>query len=357
MWVAFLPPLALPRAGGAATPVRNEPFGGCAIRWLAGGRGGAPATRGARLAARACAHAGAGAGEGADADGEAGAAGEHHVAAARQGEAIPLPGMVAPSSASGVADYGGDAIDLHTGVDAASAAAEGDGAAGIAGSEDKGEGEGEGEGAFAGEEGSTASSRSTVDYELGPGEVGVRFTNTPEGRDVVAAAQLGDPLLGVGDSVGVRIPRSCQSGLCGSCTVDVLDAHAPGGRQTIRACQAGVALPDAGPELVVDVARMRVVHTRNPLARFDNLDTDYVAGAPPRPSPGPAGRAARRTARPQPCPHCDGSGVVVCYNCDGSGLEVGAPADGVTYSCYTCVGMKELRCATCQGSGEITVRR
>lgn len=195
----------------------------------------------------------------------------------------------------------------------------------------------------------TSETTESAEYDLGPDEVGVRFINTPSGNDVVAAARIGERLLSVGDSVGVRIPRACQSGLCGSCTCDVLDSTLEEGRQTIRACQAAVVIPDGGSELIVDVARMKTARTmKDPMARFENIDTDYVAGAAPRSS-----RALR--SFPQECPDCHGTGLILCYNCDGSGIE--DIVDGESYVCYTCSGMKSLRCSTCQGIGEVTIRR
>lgn len=162
----------------------------------------------------------------------------------------------------------------------------------------------------------------------------MRFINTPSGADVVAAAKPGDPLLRVGDGVGVQIPRACQSGLCGSCTCDVLDASVEGGVQTVRACQTGVVAPDGGYEMVVDVARMREVRsgkTPDPMARFENLDTDYVAGAAPRRK----GRSLVDVA----CDECDAKGEVECYACDKSS------------DCLLCYGRGILRCADCQGTG------
>lgn len=184
-------------------------------------------------------------------------------------------------------------------------------------------------------------------YKLAPGEIAVRFINSPLGDDVVAAATPGDNLLAVGDSVGIHIPRACQSGLCGSCTCDVLDANSPDGRQTIRACKASALIPDDGPELVVDVERMQTARAgyaaRDPMTRFENLDVDYVAGAPPRPASSKLERAGTLVA----CPDCAGSGVSVCYDCDGS-------PEGM---CSMCMGSGSLRCAFCQGKGERHVRR
>lgn len=216
-----------------------------------------------------------------------------------------------------------------------------------------------------------------IDYELGPGEIGVRFINSPLGHDVIAAANLGDPLLSVGDSVGVFIPRACKSGLCGSCTCDVLDANAEDGRQTIRACQASAFIPDDGVELIVDVARMKQFKgkVKDPMSRFENMDTEYVAGAAPG-----VGRRNSFANTPITCTDCVGAGQIECYNCDGSGLEgeeedfasserktgdaessAGANRMNFAYNmkttCYTCGGMKVLRCSTCQGVGEINLGR
>lgn len=184
-----------------------------------------------------------------------------------------------------------------------------------------------------------------VPYKLMPGEIGVRFVNTPSGDEVVAAARPGDLLLKVGDSVGVHIPRGCLSGLCGTCTCDIVDASSESGRQTVRACQTTVVLPDDGVELVVDVERMKSVRKRkepNPMARFDNLDTEYVAGAAPR-KKGKFMQAA-------PCKICRNTGDVECYSCDGEGEE-----DGL--HCLLCSGSGTLRCAECQGTGIMQISR
>lgn len=194
-----------------------------------------------------------------------------------------------------------------------------------------------------------SSYRPRIDYELQSGEVGVRFINGPSGSDVIAAAKPGDNILAVGDSVGVRIPRACQSGLCGSCTCDVLDATQPEGRQTVRACQTGVEIPDGGPELIIDVSRMKSFKKeRDPMSRFENLDTGYVAGAAPKRSVGSGSRIFSRE-----CSDCNGTGQVICEDCDGSGTDT---IHG-TEVCLYCVGMRYIRCATCQGTGEMHVRR
>lgn len=191
--------------------------------------------------------------------------------------------------------------------------------------------------------------RPPIDYELQSGEVGVRFINGPSGSDVIAAAKPGDNLLAVGDSVGVRIPRGCQSGLCGSCTCDLLDTTHAEGRQTVRACQTGVAIPDGGPELVIDVSRMKSFRKeKNPMARFENMDTDYVAGAAPKKF-----RGSGMSVFPRECSDCNGTGQLVCGDCDGSGADT---IHGTDF-CRYCLGMSYIRCATCQGTGEVQVRR
>ena len=181
-------------------------------------------------------------------------------------------------------------------------------------------------------------------YELGPEEIGVRFINTPSGKDVVAAANVGDSLLRVGDSVGVHIPRACQSGLCGSCTCDIVDANSEDGIQTVRACQTGAVIPDDGEELVVDVARMKSFRSqRDPMARFQNMDTEYVARAVPNPPKG-------TWLQTKDCPACTGVGDAECYTCEGQGEDEGFP-------CALCAGSGMLRCAHCQGTGTVKIRR
>lgn len=83
----------------------------------------------------------------------------------------------------------------------------------------------------------------------------VRFINTPDGQDVVATANDGEYLLNVGDENGVRLPRACRNGLCGSCVCDVIEAD--GSSRTIRACNTKLSPPPSGQEqLVVDVFRL-----------------------------------------------------------------------------------------------------
>jgi hypothetical protein len=87
--------------------------------------------------------------------------------------------------------------------------------------------------------------------------INIRFINTVSGKDVVTSAPLGSNLLMVGDAAGVKLPRACRTGLCGSCTCEVKDPNAINGFATIRACSANVYLAPGEQEMVVDVYRMK----------------------------------------------------------------------------------------------------
>lgn len=63
-----------------------------------------------------------------------------------------------------------------------------------------------------------------------------------------------DYVLNIGDSVGVRLPRACRNGLCGSCVCDVLEPNST--QQTIKACNTKLLAPSNGAEIVVDVYRL-----------------------------------------------------------------------------------------------------
>ncbi|OSX70920.1 hypothetical protein BU14_0634s0006 [Porphyra umbilicalis] len=208
-----------------------------------------------------------------------------------------------------------------------------------------------------------AAPSATSDFDLGPGQVAVRFINTPTGEDVLAVANPGERLLSVGDGVGLTIPRSCVSGLCGSCTCELqdpswvpedddADGDGDGGRpgwQTIRACSTEVMLLDGCTEMVVDVVRMRTTgrRERDPFSRFDGLDTGYEAGAAPK---------VAGIRRDVSCAHCAGVGRHTCYACEGTGREEVDPSGvgggaGSAQPCAVCMGLKILRCAFCQGKG------
>lgn len=87
--------------------------------------------------------------------------------------------------------------------------------------------------------------------------VNVRFINTISGKDVVATVPIGANLLVVGDEAGVKLPRACRTGLCGSCTCELKDSQAIDGFATIRACSVNCFVPAGETEMVVDVYRMR----------------------------------------------------------------------------------------------------
>ena len=91
----------------------------------------------------------------------------------------------------------------------------------------------------------------------------VRFINTPSGKDVVTTAEPGANLMLVGDAAGVKLPRACRTGLCGSCTCELQDPLAiktatnpRDGFATIRACSVKCFVPEGMQEMVVDVYRM-----------------------------------------------------------------------------------------------------
>lgn len=195
----------------------------------------------------------------------------------------------------------------------------------------------------AGEQEENSKQDSSTSYDLGPGEIAVRFINNPEGDDVIAVAEQGDALFRVGDANGARIPRACRSGLCGTCTVDILGL---GETQTVRACQTMVVAPTEGNELIVDMQRVKTARRsgRNPMSRFENLDTEYVAGAPPR------SMAASNVKKS--CTSCDATGDIICYHCDGTGSE-----EEDDYLCSLCAGSGSLRCADCQGTGMVQMKR
>jgi ferredoxin len=92
----------------------------------------------------------------------------------------------------------------------------------------------------------------------------VRFTNTLLGKDVVIEVEPGANLLAVADGAGVKLPRACRTGLCGSCTCEVQDPDAVvtssnprAGYATVRACSVKCFLPTGMEEMVVDVGRLR----------------------------------------------------------------------------------------------------
>jgi len=209
-----------------------------------------------------------------------------------------------------------------------------------------------------------------------PGTVTVRFINTANGKDVVCTVEEGSNLLAVGDAHGVKLPRACRTGLCGSCTCEVKDSLAiktetnpRDGFATIRACSTKCFAPQGEEEMVIDVYRMqnRVVSStgalisnpaasafQDPMARFSgnwekefrpSWDMDKAsAGA------GQVGGASNPLNKSQTCKQCKGSGRCLCYNCKGAG-RVQSSEGGQLRQCSLCVGLQTVGCGYCRGTG------
>jgi ferredoxin len=122
----------------------------------------------------------------------------------------------------------------------------------------------------------------------------VRFKNAPnsQGKDVVVLTKPGNNILRLGDMNNITIPRACRTGLCGTCTADLVDPNwpeavddnghvSPAGVQTIRCCSTGAMVPEGMNEMVIDLHRNAESSGEpksNPMARFsDGWETDYVA--------------------------------------------------------------------------------
>ena len=111
-------------------------------------------------------------------------------------------------------------------------------------------------------------------WALSPeGMVDVRFTNTKNLVDVRTSVPEGTNLLNVGDAHGIKIPRACRNGLCGTCICDVVNEDT-GERTTIKACSTTLQRPVDGDEIVVDLFRMRKGADHdvmvNSMRRFDD---------------------------------------------------------------------------------------
>ena len=78
--------------------------------------------------------------------------------------------------------------------------------------------------AFAPSKTSIRTTKNTPLFAEGDEKVTVRFVNyNSQGETTVKQVDKGDNILNVADSAGVYIPRNCRSGLCGSCTADMID--------------------------------------------------------------------------------------------------------------------------------------
>ncbi|KAJ1381865.1 hypothetical protein B484DRAFT_28213 [Ochromonadaceae sp. CCMP2298] len=112
----------------------------------------------------------------------------------------------------------------------------------------------------------------------------VRFINTPTGKDVVVKdVEEGSNLLLVGDNAGIRLPRACRTGLCGSCTCEVKvpgsvasNAAEREGFVMIRACSVKCSLPPGMDEMVIDVHRMRKM-SKGGEGAVGTAKTDFVS--------------------------------------------------------------------------------
>jgi len=184
----------------------------------------------------------------------------------------------------------------------------------------------------------------------------VRFINTPTGEDVVVNNVLtGANLLALGDEHGIKLPRACRTGLCGSCTCEVKDPAAiqtdtnpRAGFATIRACSTKCGLPAGMSEMVIDVGRMRKTKKSSggrsvddsdlmdPMARFgDNWEVDFK-------------KNTRISAKQ--CSKCD-HGRVDCMQCNGKGSVIMGYDRQFHATCPVCIGRGSVACGYCQGKG------
>lgn len=227
------------------------------------------------------------------------------------------------------------------------------------------------------------SDKEGQDRGEGPEEViemmTVRFINTPSGKDVVAEVETGSNLLFIGDKFGVKLPRACRTGLCGSCTCEVKDPSAiqtdsnpRAGFATVRACSTKCFVHPGQSEMVVDVYRMQnKVPNRDgvlvpnldkeggvavdPMARFgDNWEADFRPSWSTTSASSGAGQVGvgSNPRAAKTCQQCTGSGRVACYTCLGKG-RVMVNEKGSLQQCSLCVGMCQIGCPGCRGKGVI----
>lgn len=215
----------------------------------------------------------------------------------------------------------------------------------------------------------------------------VRFTNTPQGKDVIVNdVPVGQNLLFIGDQNGVKLPRACRTGLCGSCSceVQVPDAEVTttnrkAGLLTVRACSTQCFVPDGMDEMVVDLSRMLAMKKSksvrvgggmstaieedeeqqyvDPMARFSG---DWEREFKPQwVSAGSSNPQSKLKDGQALCKKCSGKGRVVCYACNGMGsITMGISERRDKMQCPTCVGLKTCGCGYCRGTGAVKkVRR
>lgn len=204
------------------------------------------------------------------------------------------------------------------------------------------------------------------------GTIRVRFINTVNKKDVVVdGVKEGANLLAIGDSAGVKLPRACRTGLCGSCVCEVKDPAAVAspsnpraGFAVLRACSTKCFVPEGQDEMVVDVYRMQKKKTpqglspeelllqniddfetesdmSDAMARFsDDWELDFKPNWELSSDAVGAGKKA--------CNRCAGTGRVECYACNGAGSLI---MSDKTVQCLTCVGLQNVGCGYCNGSG------
>lgn len=222
-----------------------------------------------------------------------------------------------------------------------------------------------------------------------PRNITLRFINNLSGKDVTIEVEEGSNLLAMGDLAGVKLPRACRTGLCGSCTCEVKDPQAIGtasnprnGFATIRACSTKCYIPEGMDEMVIDVYRMKnraeAIASKNaaskgmavsstasaksvvpidytdPMARFSG---DWEKEFRPqweisklKEGQGRVGAMSNPKFKVNPCSKCDGAGRVVCYACDGRAKTM--MGTGNICQCAICVGRGTVGCGACRGTGK-----
>lgn len=224
----------------------------------------------------------------------------------------------------------------------------------------------------------------------GDGLITVRFINTVNQKDVVCRVEAGSNLLFIGDANGVKLPRACRTGLCGSCTCEVKDGDAiktdtnpRDGWATIRACSTKCFVPPGEEEMIIDVYRMqnKVVSPtgtlvanpvgaagfQDPMSRFSgNWEKEFRpswdAAKPSVKGMGQVGGASNPLNKAKLCTQCSGTGRCVCYTCNGLGRVIFAEGKDSTGNakmrqCSLCVGLKNIGCGNCRGTGTISIKK
>lgn len=203
--------------------------------------------------------------------------------------------------------------------------------------------------------------------------VKVRFVMGRGKKDIVVDANLGANLMLVGDECGVKMPRACRTGLCGTCTTSVKDPMAVvtasnprEGWATIRACSTKCYPPPDLDEMIID---MEFTSKRAAGGSTDSPAGTVVEDVKPDGNPmerfsgdwerefKPSWELNKGELRPgqklnrdeSVCADCAGSGRAPCYNCGGAGKAV--CGKNKVIQCSLCVGQGNITCAGCRGRG------